>query len=126
MEIVQSAIRAPRIGDVVTLCPIGDLQLGGDEADVEHFKRHLEWCMQQPNPRFIGLGDYVDVASPSNRQKLRAAGLYDNVEKALDEICHQHVEHFLKLVKGTEGLWLGLVEGHHFWNFPDGTTSSRQ
>lgn len=119
----MEVLTAQRLIGPVTLAPIGDLQLGSSAADVEHFKKHIDYVMKQPNPVFLGMGDYVDVASPSNRQKLRAMALYDSVEQALVEAAERHLEEFLKLVKGTENRWLGLLEGHHFYEFADGTTS---
>ncbi len=107
----------------ITLAPIGDLQLGSSSASEDHFKRHLDYVMRQPNPVFIGLGDYVDVASPSNRQRLRASALYDSVEEALVESAERHYERVLALLRGTEDRWLGLLEGHHFFEFADGSTT---
>lgn len=71
----------------------------------------------------LGMGDMVDVASPSNRARIKAADLYDGVTGALDEIGEQYIEKFLRLTKGTHGRWLGFLGGHHYHDFGDGTTS---
>ena len=121
MEIVTT----PRIAGPITLAPIGDVQLAGKEgkSGLEHFKRHLDYVMNQENPWLFGLGDYVDVASPSGRQKIKSAAFYDSVEEALTDSAERHIEQFLDAVKGTEGRWLGMLEGHHFYEFSDGSTS---
>ena len=112
-----------RLGDSLTLCPVGDLQLGSEGADLVAFERHVEWCLSQPNPWFIGMGDYVDVASPSNRAALRATRLYDSVEDALEEITEEHRQRFLDVAAATKGRWIGFLEGHHYYQFRDGSTS---
>lgn len=104
------------------IMPVGDVQLGAEGCDEDRFKRHIEWGMKH-EAYFLGMGDYVDVASPSNRLKIKQAALYDSVNDALEEQAQVAIDRFLKLVKGTEGRWLGLLSGHHYWDFQDGTTS---
>ena len=115
--------------DEVIIAPIGDVQLDPvlrgqpRSCDVDRFKRHIDWLMKQKNAYFMGFGDYVDVASPSNRANLKAVTLYDNVRAALDEQAYMAVDEMKGILKGTEGRWLGLLEGHHYWEFEDGTTT---
>ncbi|MCG3772211.1 MAG: hypothetical protein JW384_03417 [Nitrosomonadaceae bacterium] len=106
----------------VIVMPVGDVQLGGGGVDLERFKRTIAWGLEH-NAMFIGMGDYVDVASPSNRQTLKSAKLYDSIHSALNEAAEDMQNRFLKLVKGTEGRWLGLLEGHHYFDYEDGTTT---
>ena len=119
METVHSSWN----GQPFTLCPIGDVQLGAGGAHVSRFRRHIEWCLAQESPMFIGLGDYGDVASPSNRQRLKSAALYDSVMEALEEAAERERQVFMEAIQGTEGRWLGLLEGHHFYEYADGSTT---
>ena len=119
MEIITAEYQ----NGLVTIAPIGDLQLGASSASTEHFKRHIDYVLKQDNPKFIGMGDSVDVASPSNRAKLRSAGLYDSVEEALVDSAERSIEQVKKLLEPTKGLWLGMLEGHHFFEFQDGSTT---
>lgn len=104
------------------IMPISDIQYGSQGCDMDKFKRHMEWGMKH-NAYYIGLGDMVDVASPTGRQKLADAHLYDSVLDALEEKAREHEDEFYKAVKGTEGRWLGLHEGHHYFQYQDGTTT---
>lgn len=104
--------------------PISDLQYGAEGCDIEKFKRHIDWAMKYDHTYFIGLGDIVDVASPSGRQKLQNAGLYDSVRDMLDDGAQEHLEVVKKILDGTQDRWLGVHEGHHFWEFEaDGSTT---
>ena len=108
------------------LMPVGDIQFAGggehDPCDVDRFQRHIEWGMKQ-GAYFLGMGDYLDVASPSNRERLQSAKLYDSIQEMIEEAAELQLEKFKKLIHGTEGHWLGLLEGDHFYEFEDGSTS---
>ncbi len=126
MELAESAIQA-MVSQTLPwkeslIMPVGDVQLGVPACDVDRFKRHIEWGMEH-DALFLGMGDYVDIASPSNRKALKSIKLYDTVLSAVEEKANKDVEDFLAVVKGTEGRWLGLLEGHHYVEFVDGTTT---
>ncbi|KKM74107.1 hypothetical protein LCGC14_1403780 [marine sediment metagenome] len=104
------------------IMPVGDIQYGAQGVDLDKLKRHMEWGMKQ-DAYFVGMGDYVDVASPSNRRAIQLAGFYDSVTDAMGEIAVVHLERVMDALKGTEDRWFGLIEGHHYFQFEDGRTS---
>jgi hypothetical protein len=110
------------------LMPVGDIQWAGDESEValEMLKRHIAWGVKQ-GAWFIGMGDYIDTLSPSNRAKLSGAALYDTAVKALDRDAQARVkELYARALKPSRGRWLGLLEGHHFFQYRDQTTSDQE
>lgn len=108
--------------DEVIVMPIGDVQLGAQGCDKERLRRDMAWGMKH-NAYFLGMGEYLDMASPSNRQKLKSAALYDTAEDMIEKVVRQDVAEFLNIVKGSEGRWLGMLEGHHLYEFRDGSTT---
>ena len=105
--------------------PVGDIQWTGlkGETVVSMLRRHIEWGVEH-GAYFLGMGDMIDFASPSNRQALRAAALYDNAQQVIDDAARNLVHELYETVlKPSKGRWLGLLEGHHFTQFRDGTTS---
>lgn len=68
----------------------------------------------------------IDFMSPSNRQRLIAAGLYDT---AMDVVWQKAMELttevYEKFLKPTTGRWLGGVEGHHFCEVNGQTTDEK-
>lgn len=73
---------------------------------------------------FVGMGDYIDFLSPSNRQRLRSAALYDTAEDVIDEKALELTHEIFDLaLRPTVGRWLGLVEGHHFAQLKTGDTT---
>lgn len=113
-------------GPELLIMPIGDVQLGATACDKERFKRHIAWGVEN-GAWFVGMGDYVDYVSPSNRAilgSLRSTGkLYDTVWNKMDQGAEADLEELQEILAPTVGRWLGLLRGHHFWVFPDGTTS---
>ena len=112
--------------ETVTVMPIGDAQVGVEATDLKRLKAHMEWGFHTKHAMFLGMGDYVDMASPSNRRTLKAAGLYDTVTEALQAKAKEDIKTFLQSTLYTKGAWLGLLQGHHYMDMADGSTSDTQ
>lgn len=109
-------VHLPTPTQEVTLCPLGDIQWAGDRGDIayDHLVEHIQEIMRQPAPVLIGMGDYIDFASPSNREALRQARLYDTARKVIADSGTNLVEQvYTKFLEPTRGKWAGLLEGHH-------------
>ena len=108
---------------------IGDIQWHGDSKSVaiEYLKRTIEKALAAEQlghtVRFIGMGDYTDLASPSNRARLKSANLYDTASDVIDQKALDLMDEVYEFLRPTRGKWLGLVEGHHFHELKDGTTT---
>lgn len=112
----------------VVVAPIGDIQWAGPRGSTakELLRRHIERCMEL-DAWFIGLGDYTDFASPSNRQRLRSAALYDTAEDVIDDKALDLVlELYHDFLKPTKGRWLGMLHGHHYANLRTGDTTDQR
>ena len=60
------------------------------------------------------MGDYIDFASPSNRERLLTAKLYDTAAKVIADASKTLVDDvYERVLKPTKGKWLGLTQGHH-------------
>ena len=108
----------------VRVLPIGDIQFGEYGCDIDRLERHLKWGMDH-DCYFVGMGDYLDPISPSNRRILAGArvGLYDSARELLDEAAEKKLDELKQVLAPTRGRWLGLVSGHHYWPFEDGSTT---
>jgi hypothetical protein len=119
---IDTLVDASRSWEPITIIPIGDIQLGAPGCDLDRLKQDVDWGVEHA-ALFIGMGDYVDVASPSNRQQLRAVKLYDSVHNALRTDAERRIDELMEIFAPTVGSWLGLLEGHHYYDFDDGTTT---
>lgn len=104
------------------IAPIGDVQLGNFGCAEDEFRKWIKRCISL-DAWFVGMGDYIDLASPSERIRLVSSAKYDSTVEAFEETAQRHTERFLNLLKGTEGRWIGMLEGHHYTHFLDGTTT---
>lgn len=111
----------------VIVVGFGDLQAdpklrGRDRvADFGRAERVLEWA-EDRGAYVLGMGDYVDSMSPSNRRAWATAPLYDSPRDAMDEMAYQTLDEVGDLMSKSSR-WLGLLSGHHFHRFQDGTTT---
>lgn len=112
----------------IVIAPIGDIQWAGERGPTakDILRRHLDRCLEL-NAYYIGLGDYIDFMSPSNRQRMRAVGIYDTAEEVIDDKALDLTsEVFEKYLKPTKGRWLGLLHGHHYANLRTGETTDQR
>lgn len=124
MEVIEFIVDAPEF----TLAPIGDVQLGVKAFDGKLLEQFLADTPE--GSYFIGLGDYIDGVSPSNRALLRAAkangALYDTVFAQLEHAADLAKEDFFRFVDHTVGKWVALLDGHHYYQYTDEETTDTQ
>lgn len=109
----------------LVVAPLGDIQWNGDPHEIafDHLRRHIDTAMEK-GAWFLGMGDYIDFMSPSNRTRLVGADLYDGPVKAIDDKAMDLTTTlYERLLKPTKGRWLGLLEGHHFAQLQAGDTT---
>jgi hypothetical protein len=122
MELIT--INMPANRDRILIAPLGDIQFSGPGGSTaqDALKRHIDRCMKL-GAWFIGMGDYIDFASPSNRARLTSANLYDTANEVIENAAESLVDEVFRLfLKPTVGRWIGLLEGHHFFEFGGRTT----
>jgi hypothetical protein len=112
----------------IVLMPIGDIQYTGKNGStaIDTLKRCIDRCLKEDG-YFVGLGDYTDFASPSNRQRLRSAALYDTAQQVLaDKALELIMELYDVALKPTTGRWIGVLEGHHWETLTTGETTDQR
>lgn len=127
MELVQHKIAVPKGTKEIILAPLGDIQWAGRKHELSWsaLREYVADAMAR-KAWFIGMGDYVDFASPSNRQRLRSAALYDTAERVIDDKARDLCDELLaELLAPTKGRWLGMLEGHHWTHLQTGETTDQ-
>ncbi len=92
------------------LMPINDIQYDGPDgaADLQKLAKHLDWGMER-NALFVGLGDFTDFASTSERHTLVAGKLHETTGKRLERAAMEDIKDLYKILEPTKGNWLGCV-----------------
>lgn len=106
----------------VQVAPLGDIQLGSPGTDIRRLKEHVQRGVDT-GVFWIGLGDFTDFLSPSNRRFLKNAGLYDTATELIEKWHREHMDEVKDILAPTRGMWLGFHEGHHFYEYASGNTS---
>jgi hypothetical protein len=117
----------------MNLYPVSDVQTGAAGVDVEGFAEYVREAVADPIGRLVGIGDYTDSMSPSNRALLDVAEaegrLYDTSREALTRGAFTMRDEFTTLVEPSIGRWDFLLKGHHKYDYKvhldDGTWSVR-
>jgi len=125
MELIQFSV--PKSLEKLTICPLGDIQWSGEKGPTAQgrLQRHIDQCLELGG-YFVGTGDYIDFLSPSNRRRLASSDLYDTAVSVIAEKAEElNTQVFEKFLKPTVGRWLGLVEGHHFFEAGSETSDMR-
>ncbi len=99
---------------------VGDLQLGSAGCVPRYFQADMDEA-RVDGALLIGLGDMVDFVRPTMRKLLRISELDTEAMDALAARANEHEQHFLRMTEGTD--WVGMVEGHHYFDYMDGRTS---
>lgn len=128
MQLIQYKIDVENLhGEPFVVAPLGDIQWDGmhESTSIQIIKKHIGKVLTQ-NGKFIGMGDYTDLASPSNRQRLAQAVLYDTAQNIIDNAGTQLIDSLIaEILLPTTGQWLGMLEGHHFLQLQTGYTTDQ-
>ena len=107
------------------LVPFGDIHYNVRDCDKARFHRLIEWVMQREAKgdmvRLVGLGDYTDPMSTSERSALMGMkggeGLHDTTMELLDNIAAEMAYKIGSVLMPIAKNIIGLVEGHHYMKF---------
>jgi hypothetical protein len=112
-------------GDIFYLLPFGDIHDGNPNCHYELFKEWCEWGATKENSIFIGMGDYTEWFSDTERMGMQSVRLHESSKKTLDDFAKEHCKKFSEKIMFMKGKIIGLMEGNHFFLFDNGMTSTQ-
>ena len=119
-------IEFENLNEPVYLFPFGDIHRSAPLCDVERWLEFNEWAQNKKNAYFLGMGDYEDFMSASERSKVKGAGLHDSTIYTLDDLAEEHIQRFYKETEYMRGKVIGYIEGNHYYDFDAGFTSTQR
>ena len=118
-------LRFAKYGVPINLSATGDWHYGSTNHDKGDFDRALEKSHKE-KAYLIGLGDYTDLMSTSERFNFSQAKLHDQTAVKIDAMVTETVTELAKKVKDAyEDRIIGLGGGNHYHVFQSGTTSDQ-
>jgi hypothetical protein len=123
-KIHKYEIKIQKMGDPIYLHPFGDVHRSSPACDVGRWD---EWRNNAKkvinNSYFLGIGDYDDLASTSERELLGNRKFHESTTRTLEDLYESHIQRFHKEIAFMGDHLIGLVGGNHYAEFCDGTTS---
>lgn len=101
----------------------GDIHRDTDACDVDRWKTWLKTA-KDDDAYFVGMGDFHDFTSTSEKKALVRAGLHETTLETFDHHVQKLNRDFAKEIGFMRGKLLCLVEGNHNWKFANSKTST--
>jgi hypothetical protein len=107
------------------LLPFGDVHEGNAGCHLEMWQEWCDWAKEKPRSMFIGMGDYMEWFSDSERLGIRSINLHQSSQRTMDDFAKDMCQKFYERIKFMKGRLIGMMEGNHHYNFENGMTSTQ-
>lgn len=118
----QHTIALPAWGKPVYLVPFGDVHFGAPNFAEDRWREFINERKGCPNTYYIGMGDYTDMLSGSERAIYH--GLHDSTQDTMEATAMDMLNAFASTLEHARGRILGFVQGNHDMPFADGTNGT--
>lgn len=115
-----------KYGETTYLFPFGDIHKSSPMHHKEKWAEWLEYAKTKKRAYFLGMGDYDDLASTSERKILSDDNLHESTVKTLEEIYLKNTIKFAKDIEFMKGRLIGMLSGNHYGFFQNGTTTDQK
>jgi hypothetical protein len=113
------------INKPIYLIPFGDIHRSSDMCDVVRWQQFLVWAKSKKKAYFLGMGDYDDLASTTERKVLGNRDLHESTKNTIEGIYETHTNRLFNEIKFMKGRLIGLLEGNHYGEFSSGITTTQ-
>lgn len=111
---VESARAHCKANDYVTLVPFGDVHYDSPAFAEDVWKDFKEATSHYHNPIFLGMGDYMDSFSTSERRIVYSRDLHDSTLIRQEAETRKRIEEFAEQISFMRGRLIGLLGGNHY------------
>lgn len=109
-------------GKTLTLIPFGDIHRDSPAFCEGSWRRFKDRVRGLKDVLFLGMGDYLDSYSTTERMIMYNPALHESTKKREEEMARGRVSALAKELEFMKGRLVGLLGGNHFVQFADGTT----
>lgn len=118
-----------KFGQEIGLFPHSDIHFGAYNHDSNRWRRALDKCKELEKTMpiyYLGGGDYIDLASTSERKIFGDDKIHDTSRATIDQIAERITDDYLKETAFMKGKMIGMVEGNHYFKYESGQTNTMQ
>lgn len=124
--IYRYEIKVEELNQPIYLIPFGDLHKDAPLFDKKKWIEFLEWAETKKNAYFVGMGDYQDFLSTSERRELTEASLHESTYATIEEMMDSHTKQLCREISFMKNRIIGLIEGNHYGQYQTGMTTTQQ
>lgn len=104
------------------IIPFGDIHRDSDMFAHSHWGEFLRYAESQKDAVFLGMGDYTDGVSTSERIVLSDKNIHDTTKNTLKNVYKGTVATLANELAFMRGRVIGLLGGNHYFDFGSQTT----
>ncbi len=105
------------------LIPFGDVHRDSNLHCERSWQEFLEYAKDQKDAIFLGMGDYTDGCSTSERIVLGNSAVHDTTKKTMEKLYRSEADKLAEELSFMKGKLIGLLGGNHYFDFGDGDTT---
>ena len=113
-------------GETLKLIPFGDAHREAPLHSHSWWKRFLDYAKSQKNAIFLGMGDYFDGCSTSERTSIARSDLHDSTIANIEDTYKGVTKTLANELQFMNGRLIGLIGGNHYYEYRDGATRRLQ
>ena len=119
-------IKVRHINEVIRLIPFGDIHRSSRLCSTKHWHDFLAWAKTKNRTLYLGMGDYDDLASTSERMILLDQRLHESTKQDIENMFKKNIDKLCDEMDFMKGNLIGLIEGNHYGMLPNGTTTTQK
>lgn len=118
---------AAKPGQMIRLIPFGDVHRDSPHFAHDKWQEFLHYAKGVAHESlFLGMGDYLDSYSTSERAVMYDSKLHESTRKREEEETKSRVDSLARELAFMKGRLIGLMGGNHFPLFSNGTTGDQR
>lgn len=125
-EIHKHEAKISGYGKTIKIIFFGDVHRDSPSHCMAAWGNFLNHARAQKDALFVGMGDYLDSYSTSERLALSDDKIHDSSKANLAKLAQEQVEKLAKELAFMKGRLIGLIGGNHYFQFQDGTNSDQR
>jgi hypothetical protein len=109
-----------KLGESIKIIPFGDVHRDSEMHAHSTWKEFLDYAKTQKNAYFLGMGDYTDGVSTSERAILNASNLHSTTKISMGDMYKGVVRTLANELSFMRNRCIGLLGGNHYFDYNDG------
>lgn len=109
----------------IIIVPVGDVHRFAPLHAEDKWHEFIDEWKDKDNVYFLGMGDYLDVISTSERMALSHSNLHDSTTQTFDNFIKDKCDQFVEEIGFMKDRLIGMLGGNHYYEFASGVTSDQ-